>query len=348
MITKDNIQLLKKFLEGNASAEDEKVVYNLFYNHADDSEFKRVVKDELQEYFNEHEADEYNTDQIFYKVRFLIDQKQQERNRNITKQIFKWYARIAAILLLPIIVVSYLLMNQPAQMQLDPTMQVVENTINVPMGARVSFKLPDGTTGWLNSGSKLAYNMPFTNREISLEGEGWFDVAHDENHPFEINTGESKVQVLGTVFNLCAYPEEKYIEIALEKGSVMFSASDLDKGVELKPNEKLKFENGRVNVSETEAYKYGAWRQGNLVFRGDSMEEVAKRIERWYNVEVKIMDEKIKAQVIRGTFQDDSLEEVMHFLSLISPLEYKIIDKKILKNNTVSKKKVLIYKKKTK
>ena len=347
MVTKDEIQLLKRFFGGSVNIEEEKKVYNLFYEHADDVDFKHFVKDEMKYYFENHQSDEYNTDHIFYKVNYIISQQEEQKKKQLVKQIYHWYAKVAAILILPILVGGYLWFSTQGVKNNDVTNQITENVITVPMGARVNFTLPDGTYGWLNSGSSLSYSLPFNdNRKINLKGEGWFNVAHDTIHPFEIEAGQSKVEVLGTVFNLYAYPEEDLIELALEEGKVKFTPTESStKGFEIKPNEKLLLEDGKIKISETEAYKFGAWREGNLVFRGDAMVDVAKRIERWYNVDVQIMDDELKKHSIRGTFQDDSLEEVLRFLSLISPLDYKIIDKKILNNNTITKKKVLIYKK---
>ncbi len=100
----------------------------------------------------------------------------------------------------------------------------VTSTIYAPFGARVSFSLPDGTTGMLNSGSKLSYSLPFkNNRQIKLEGEAWFEVRHDEEYPFEIRTGNSTLKVLGTSFNMSAYPDENYVEVVLQNGKVEFT-----------------------------------------------------------------------------------------------------------------------------
>ncbi len=347
MIRKDEIQLIKKFFGGNVNIEEEKNVYNLFFEHANDIEFKNFVQDELQKYFDNHKRDEYDTDHIFYKVNYLINQQEAKKKKQLVKQIYYWYAKVAAIIILPILIGGYLWFNNLNVSNNNIADQFSENVIKVPMGARINFTLPDGTYGWLNSGSSLSYSLPFNdNRKVNLKGEGWFNVAHDTIHPFEIEAGKSKVEVLGTVFNLYAYPEEDFIELALEEGKVKFTPTENStKGFEIKPNEKLLLEDGKIKISETEAYKFGAWREGNLVFRGDAMVDVAKRIERWYNVDVQIIDEELKKHSIRGTFQDDSLEEVLRFLSLISPLDYKIIDKKILNDNTITKKKVLIYKK---
>ena len=113
----------------------------------------------------------------------------------------------------------------------------------------------------------------------------------------------------------------------------------------MKPDERLVFSDGAINIDKTEAAKYAAWKEGKLVFRGDPMAEVARRIERWYNVEVELVDKDLEKYVIRGTFQDDSLEEVFRYLSMTSPIRYRITDRKMLADGTWQKQKVLLYKK---
>ncbi|MDO9581450.1 MAG: DUF4974 domain-containing protein, partial [Bacteroidales bacterium] len=225
--------------------------------------------------------------------------------------------------------------------------QQVNSTIYAPMGARVSFNLPDGTTGMLNSGSQLSYSIPFTNnRHVKLEGEGWFEVTHDENHPFEISTGNSTVKVMGTSFNLSAYPAENYVEVVLQQGKVEFQNNKGDEKGTILPSERLVFQNGKISMSVTDPEKYSAWTEGKLVFREDPMEEVARRIERWYNVKVELADHELKKYSFHATFMDDTLEDVLRCLSMTSPITYSITQPKLLQDGTFKKEEVTIYLKK--
>jgi ferric-dicitrate binding protein FerR (iron transport regulator) len=113
----------------------------------------------------------------------------------------------------------------------------------------------------------------------------------------------------------------------------------------MKPSERLIYSNNSVHVAATDPTKYAAWVEGKMMFRSDPLPEVARRIARWYNVEVELMDKELEKDVIRGTFQDDSLEEVLHYISMTSPLRYRIIERKALDDGTYQKKKVLIYRK---
>ena len=121
--------------------------------------------------------------------------------------------------------------------------------------------------------------LPFkSNRQIAFTGEAWFEVVHDKEHPFVISTKDSKINVLGTRFNVNAYPDENYLEIVLEEGKVEFNTTGLTSGIVMKPNERLVLDQGAININEADATKYAAWKEGKLVFRGDTMDEVARRI----------------------------------------------------------------------
>ena len=223
----------------------------------------------------------------------------------------------------------------------------VGSAIYAPMGARVSFNLPDGTTGMLNSGSRLSYCLPFANkRRVKLEGEAWFEVNHDEKHPFEISTGNSILKVLGTKFNVNAYPVENYVEVVLQDGEVEFSENNSSEIVTMLPSERLVFENGNINKSFTDPLKYNAWTEGKLVFRGDPMAEVARRIERWYNVKVNLADKELEKYSFRAIFLDDKLEDVLRFLSMTSPIRYSIAPRELMPDGTYRKQEVTFYLKK--
>ncbi len=166
-------------------------------------------------------------------------------------------------------------------------------SIYAPAGSRVAFSLPDGTAGMLNSESTLTYSMPFTDkRDVNLTGEAWFEVAHDSNHPFEVDAGNLNLTVLGTAFNVSAYPDEKYSEVVLENGKVTVNCGLYKEGIVMQPSERFVFENGKGSRSLTDTGKYSAWTEGKLVFRSDPMSEVARRIERWYNVRVELMGQR--------------------------------------------------------
>ncbi len=346
MINKTDIEKLERFSKGLSNAEEEKYIHSLFSENEGNGEFKKLIHDDFDEYLKSNPDGNHNISYLLDRIHHIIHKKDSHKKENMGRKIYQWYSAVAAVLLIPILVAGGLWFAEQMQQNNIIVEAPVKSTLYAPLGSRISFALPDGTIGWLNSGSSLEYSLPFNNnRQIAILGEAWFDVAQDVNHPFEITTGNSKVKVLGTKFNLNAYPEDKYIEVVLEEGKVEFSVSGRTSVIEMKPDERLVFKEGAINIDKTDAAKYAAWKEGKLMFRGDPMDEVARRIERWYNVDIELVDKELDKYVIRGTFQDDSLEEVLRFLSMTSPIRYNIFERKLQDDGTIQKKKVLIYKK---
>lgn len=347
MIQQSDIEKLVRFSKGLSDAEETRYVYSLFAEKEDSDELKYYLKDEWKKYLENNEGVNYNLSHLLDSIHHRIHVIENRKKQSITRKIYRWYSVAAAVLLIPLLIAGGIwFTKEPAVETVYVTENPITSTIHAPLGSRISFDLPDGTKGWLNSGSSLEYQLPFgNNRQIKVRGEAWFDVTNDASNPFKINAGRSMVTVLGTKFNLNAYPEENYVEVVLEKGKVEFSAPGVNSAIEMKPNDRLVYSNNSVHVAETDPTKYAAWVEGKMMFRSDPLPEVARRIARWYDVEVELMDKELEKDVIRGTFQDDSLEEVLHYISMTSPLRYRIIERKALDDGTYQKKKVLIYRK---
>lgn len=346
MINKTDIEKLQRFSKGFSDTEEEKYIYSLFAKNEGNREFKQHIQKEFNDYLKNHPDENHNLSYLLDRIHHTIHKNENQKKQTVVKKIYRWYSVAAAVLLIPVLIAGAIWFAGQNQKEIILAESSVTSTLYAPLGSRISFSLPDGTQGWLNGGSSIEYKLPFkNNRHIKILGEAWFDVAHDTEHPFEIAAGNSTVKVLGTKFNLSAYPEEKYVEVVLEEGKVEFFTPGLLSGIVMKPNERLVLSEGAVNINVSDASKYVDWKEGKLVLKGDAMSEVARRIERWYNVDVQLIDEELKSHIFHGTFQDDSLEEVFRYLSMTSPIRFRIIDRKILDDGTIEKKKVLLYKK---
>jgi len=346
MIKNSDIELIEKYTRGECNLEEEKYVASVFSENEDDKSFNRYLEknwNNLQDNTNTDKDFSHILDHIHHVIRL---KDQQLKNGSVVLRIYRYYSLIAAVLIIPILLAATLWIMQLEKNISTISQAYVKTVIHAPLGSRISFTLPDSTKGWLNSGSELEYSVPFnTQRNLMLKGEAWFDVAHDEEHPFTVQAGISKVKVLGTRFNMNAYPADNYIEVVLEEGKVEFSAGENSAVLTMKPDERLVLSNNKIQVFTTDAWKYNAWKEGKLVFRGDSMAEVARRIERWYNVVIEVSDKELENYTFRGTFQDDSLYEVLKYLSMTSPIRYKISERKMNDDGTYAKQKIILYKK---
>ncbi len=348
-------KLLEKYLNGLTSREENSIVESLFVDSEHETELKRFFEKEWELTGNGSEEKKEKLNRILDHIHHIIRKSEYQKNSRFLNKAIHIYARAAAILLLPLIIagiIGYNKVRKEIPLATQVTNKVLINevstsTIIAPFGARVTFTLPDSTKGMLNSGSKLTYSIPFSsNRKVGLEGEAWFDVKHDAENPFEISAGNSIVKVLGTSFNISAYPAENYVEIVLADGKVEFSDNGNTSKVTMFPSERLVYHDGTISKSITDPEKYNSWTEGKLVFRGDLMAEVGRRIERWYNVKFELADKELEKYSFRGTFVDDSLDEVMNLLTMTSPIRYKITPRKVMADGTYQKEKVTIYLKK--
>jgi ferric-dicitrate binding protein FerR (iron transport regulator) len=226
-------------------------------------------------------------------------------------------------------------------------------TISSRQGMVSQLTLSDGTKVWLNSGSTLQFPLRFTGkkRQVKLTGEAYFEVAKNENHPFVLNANELNIEVLGTSFNVVSYDDESVSEVVLVTGKVkLFAKSDnIEKQYGfMHPGQRVVFTKNTQEAvcEEVDVKKYIAWRNGDLIFRDDSMNEVVKRLSRWFNVEISVKDPEINDYIYKATFSDETLSQVLNMLKISAPIDYRIIESKPLPDGKFTKQKVILMKKK--
>jgi len=343
MLNQNEVERIERYISGVADKNDAVIVESLFAHGQDNFGLRNHIEKDWENDLQKTAISEVKLNHMLDHVHHMIRNKENQKRKLLVHQFTHIYSKVAAILLLPLIIAGGVTFGYLGKKSNIATEQSVSSVIHAPMGSRVSFNLPDGTVGWLNSGSSITYSVPFnSHREIKLDGEAWFDVTPNEKSPFEIISGNSKVKVLGTSFNVSAYRAD-YIEVVLQNGKVEFYPGNLSQMVTMIPSQKLVFNDGKIDLTITDPSKYKAWTDGKLIFRGDNMAEVAGRIERWYNVKVILADQDLNKFSFRATFEDDSLEEVLHLLSLTSPISYKIAPRVINSDGTFEKVIVTLY-----
>lgn len=343
MLKQEEIEKLERYIKGLSDVNEIVYIESLFSKGYNDIYLRQHLKKDWDTMLKNSSPSDLDLKHLLDRVHHIIRNKEALKKKKPLQKLIQIYMKAAAILLLPLLITGGLTYSYMNINHKPITDRLVSSTIYAPWGARVSFNLPDGSTGMLNSGSKLSYSLPFNNnRQVKLEGEAWFEVNRDEDHPFEISTGNSTVKVLGTSFNLSAYPVENYVEVVLQTGKVEFMDGNGNEKATMLPSERLVFQNGNISKSVTDPAKYNAWTEGKLIFRGDQMAEVARRIERWYNVKIDIADKELDKYSFRATFEDDKLEEVLRLLSMTSPIKYHITPRKLLADGTYEKEKVTI------
>ena len=218
--------------------------------------------------------------------------------------------------------------------------KLVYNTISIPNGKRFNITLSDGTMVYMNAGSTMTYPVQFIkseNRKIFLTGEAYFEVAHDKSHPFIVNANKLDVQVYGTKFNVSNYPEDSNTDVVLVEGSVGLSQSGMSEKskneVFLTPGYKGTFtkEDKTISNEKVNTLLYTSWMSGNLVFRNESFENIIKKLERHYNVDIVNNNNKLAQETFNATIETDheSIEQVFNYFKKVYEIEYTITDNKI-------------------
>ena len=210
---------------------------------------------------------------------------------------------------------------------------LVESTLlkeaTTKSGGKLLVTLPDGSTALLNAESKLVYAEKFGNhsREVTLIGEALFDITHNPKKPFIVKTADFNIKVLGTTFNVKSYTEDKKTETTLISGKVEL-IRDKGKSILLKPSQKAVFnkKDKKIVIKEVVSSEVIAWKNGSLVFKKTSMEQVMLDLERKYNVKIIINSQKLLNYEYTGTFDHLTIDEVLNILAISSPITYKKTD----------------------
>lgn len=270
----------------------------------------------------------------------LIHFKSRIQKQNKKVSLYRTWSvmqKVAAVLFIPVLVLSAYLFMQVGEKQV----RMIEVRTNP--GVVSKFELPDGTKVWLNAGSTLSYPENFwpERRLVQLTGQGYFEVTKNPDKPFIVEVDPTySVEVLGTTFNISAYKDDEIIETTLVEGSVKLNIS-AGSGKEvsqiLKPNEKAEFfrTTNKLNIESVNADYDTAWRNGEMIFRNNSMGQVLRMLSRHYNVQFDVKDKDVLNSIITARFKDEQLPQVMEYLKLASGVKYKIKKPVMNSDNTL-------------
>jgi ferric-dicitrate binding protein FerR (iron transport regulator) len=269
-------------------------------------------------------------------------------------RLFPWMAAASVLVLIAGVIFYSRTVKRSSAVSTTPT------AIAAARGSKKFMQLADGSKLWLNAGSRIVFSPGFAagNREMTLEGEAFFDVKHDERHPFIIHTGQLDVRVLGTTLNVRAYPGDSTMETTLISGKVEIDVpGDAQSSIILHPNEKVTIPVGRAafpaerpdsaiagqganmpvtntpikffcrpiepdrtdgTITET------SWVSNKLVFRQETLAGMATRLERWYDVKIIFDNERFRNDTLSGTFPEEPIGDVMHALQITAGFHYRI------------------------
>ncbi|MBI9063765.1 MAG: DUF4974 domain-containing protein [Marinilabiliaceae bacterium] len=335
--------LIEKYRKGKTLSNDEQQsLYQLAEHGNDGGDFKEVLSDRWNEICNEEVSEQNELDDLYYKVFYKVKSTMPGKKSGAFS-LLTLFNRVAAILLIPLLVVSGLYLKE-----INSQPQLVEDVIEIesPLNTKTHFFLPDGSSGWLKAGSRLVYHTGnATVRKARLEGGAFFEVAKNEDAPFVVSTQDFKVRVLGTKFNVTCYSDDEHSKVFLQEGKVeMLDNNDQHQTI-LKPGQQYLYKRDAqtFSVEDADVEEQLAWTKGILILRNRPLSEVAEELEQFYNIEVEIKDKALETIPVYAEIQNERLDDVMEYLKLIISVKYKIEESHKQKDGSFTKRKVMIY-----
>ncbi len=217
-----------------------------------------------------------------------------------------------------------------------PSDATVYNTLSTPYGGQFRITLQDGTKVWLNAGSSLQYptSFPKGERNVSLSGEAYFEVAQDAARPFNVNVATASeksmtIRVLGTHFNINAYPEEKRNFVTLLEGAVKVAYDQANALLVPGKVAILNKASGQLQTKETDTDAATAWKNGYFFFDNENIESIMRQISRWYDVEVRY-EGNVSGKAFAGSLsRTKDVTAVLRMLELTGTIHFKIEGRRI-------------------
>ena len=268
------------------------------------------------------DTQQYDVDQAFERFRKRTGLDQSGR------QSYKWYrtwsvAAVAIVLLGLITVTAY--WQGSRQIQSNFSDIVVE----APLGSKTKLTLPDGSTVWLNAGSKMIYSQGFgvSDRRLAFQGEGYFEVEKNDEMPFLVQTHDVNVTVVGTKFNFRNYSEDEEAVVELLEGKVALENPLKEEAVRyLSPNEKMVLHKatGKMDITSAKVKEVTLWTENILLFDEDLLPDIVRELERSYHVQIEIENEDLKQTRFYGQFNqlEQNIYDVLGMLSETGKLKY--------------------------
>lgn len=302
--------IFKKYIKGNCTPKEYKQVLKFIQNQDNNKQLDQMVLENWKQTLNTEptvKPDSRLLDAIHHQIVL------KEKNQSPVIRMYKRLLSAAAILIIGMVIGSLLFVQSQQT-------EITAQNITVPYGGKTQFILPDGSSVWLNSGSTFSYPNQFDGeRIVELSGEAYFNVEK-QKEPFKVKTKYGEVEVFGTQFNVKAYDNETFFT-TLESGSVMFT-NIYGKQAKLEPGMQVVFDSETFKLRRVETNLFTSWKDGQLIFRDEPLQNIITQLERWYNVKIVLKGEQIKNLKYTGTIEMESFSEVLELIKVTTPIKY--------------------------
>lgn len=327
-------QKIINYLEGKANKNEVLEVKIWLEQKENDSEIRQLLGEAWINSEIKLEGEKPQFDVMLNKIHeHFSNQKSKEyvigkRPDLFLTSFYKYFSRIAAIIVLPLILFStYLYFTQDS----FPDSYYSMREIHTKPGVRTNIQLSDGTNVWLNDGTVLKYPEHFKGktRTVHVDGEAYFEVESNKNKPFVVENPLMNTVVTGTKFNINAYSEDQFFEATLLEGKIHLQSETNE--IELEPDQQIQYNaiaNKMVRKS-VNASNSAAWIHGKLIIYNEKLSVAIMKISRLYNVPIVIKDSKLNDYELTCTFENERIEQSLDLISQALPIKYSYIEKNI-------------------
>ena len=336
MLNKNEWIEVAKYVTGNCSIEKKRIVENKMLS---DEDFKNTVNEVRKAWeLSVSQTGKWDTNKAWDNVLKKLNPTENIRSLNSSYALNKkknrnagfsinYIVKVAAILLISAItgILFYQFSEHTAGEEVQSQQQLKEFVAK--KGEYKKFHLSDGTEITLAPESKIRLSSEYISgsREVFLEGEAFFNVTTDPDHPFRVHVNETTTEVLGTQFNIVSYPDDEIVQVVVAEGSVELRAERTNKQILLKPGElgSYTFSDQRLTSKKGDVNAYIGWMSGKLIFENQPLSKVVTRLERWYDLAFIIEGPEIGKRKLTATFAPrQPLIEVLDAMALSLDVTY--------------------------
>lgn len=312
----DSEELLTRYFSGSSTGSEKTELFQAIgKDQSLREEFTRLQETVSMISMMESPQDQHYAEESLHKLKRI------HSAGKVRARVLRFISVAAALAL---IAGSWFISKETAQKEI-----LAENStwIEAPEGQRVSITLADGTHVALNPSSRMRLPSFFGDDErvVELEGEGYFDVFHDEKRPFIVKTDKYNIQVLGTEFNVFAYPDCNDFEVDLIKGQLyVYQKDKIDSGIRMDSNEKVVEKSGHLEKMQSDFAQKEVMEKGIYDFSGIPLGTLLERLELWYNVNITVEDPSILEQVYIGKFrQSDDVVDILNAIKMVGKFNFR-------------------------
>ncbi len=316
-------KIIHSYFNGQLNAEKEKELSEWIKADSKNKKFFESVKKKLRAESIQHQLIDQSWSEL--QSRIYINNQFKSRKQTLIRRLNTNFTRVAAVVL-AIVGLSFLLAQiMPRFDQLNKEISWFETV--APRGEKSMISLPDGSKVWLNSETIIQYPSNYIegNRAIRLTGEAYFEVEKFKGSTFTVKTNDYTVEVLGTKFNVMAYEDFNRTETSLIEGKVRIRHKN--RAIEMEPGQELSFQDNQFFLEKKDTRQSTRWKDDTFDFNRVPLNELVRRLERWYDVEINMEDNELKETIYSGVFKnEETIWQVLNILQLTLPIEYERTD----------------------